>query len=56
MANKKNNNKITVRAKKFPKIYLDAGIADGGNCFRQKPSLRTAVLISEIAVITNGGI
>ena len=43
MANKKNNNKITVTTKKFPKIYLDAGIANGGILFRQMPSLRMAV-------------
>ena len=43
MANKKNNNKITVTTKKFPKIYLDAGIANDGILLRQMPSLRTAV-------------
>ena len=30
MVNKKNNNKITVTIKKIPKIYLDAGIVNGG--------------------------
>ena len=26
----KNKNKITVATKKFPKLYLNAGIANGG--------------------------